>query len=797
MGDFYELFYDDARQASALLGLTLTRRRTADADIPMAGVPVASCANHIARLARMGETVALCDQVAPASGGSGLMERRVTQIVTPGTLIEAEFLDERQACVAMAVAPDRRAVGYAWLDLARGELRAGEAAPGALEGLYARLAPAELLAPEGFVYEGRHSLALRQLPPWEFSPAAKVRALRERFGVADLRGFGLEDAPRAAAAAAVLLDYAESVQCQAIDHVWNIGRDRPGASIAMDAAARRSLEIAEPLVEGGPTLLGAVDRCQTGMGARLLARLLRDPLRDHGALKDRMDASQALAPRLPQLRRWLEGRCDLERVATRVALGRARPAELAGVRGLLADLPALREALPAADAGFAAAIAADYAGPAGLLATRLAAEPRPGAAVAPGCSGRLDRLRAIQKDAAGLAAGLEEEERARGATGFKLGHSRAHGYFFECHRSKAAGMPPHFERIQATKNAERFATPALRRLHAEAAGAAEEGAELEKELYADLQASLAEHGRELRALADALAALDVALNMALLAAERGWVWPRLRAEPGVVIEGGRHAVIEGSVEYFVDNDTSLEPAARAELITGPNMGGKSTYMRQVALIVLLAHAGAPVPARAAAVGPVDAIMTRIGASDDLAGGRSTFMVEMSEVASILRQAGPQSLVILDEVGRGTSVADGLALAWAALRALLERNRALVLLATHYLELARLAAELDGVRCRHLAVSAADGKVVMLHKVSDGIQERSYGIHVAGMAGVPPHVLDCAREFAGRPPSAPSPSAAAPRADRLRDRLRQADLDALSPRQALDLLYELRDLDLEG
>ncbi|MBF2735231.1 MAG: DNA mismatch repair protein MutS, partial [Betaproteobacteria bacterium AqS2] len=678
MGDFYELFYDDARQASALLGLTLTRRRTADADIPMAGVPVASCANHIARLARMGETVALCDQVAPAAAGSGLMERKVTQIVTPGTLVEAEFLEERQACVIMAVAPERGRAGYAWLDLARGELRAGEADAAALEALYARLAPAELLAPEGFVYEGRQSLALRQLPPWEFSATSRPRALRERFGVADLRGFGLEDVPLAAAAAAVLLDYAESVQCQALDHVWKIGRDRPEASIAMDAAARRSLEIAAPLVEGGPTLLGAVDRCKTGMGARLLARLLRDPPRDHGALRQRMAASQALAPNLAELRGWLEGRCDLERVATRVALGRARPAELAAVRSLLADLPALRDVLPAADAGFAAAIAADYAEPLELLAERLAAEPRPGAAVAPGCSERLDRLRAIQQDAAGLAAGIEEEERERGATGFKLGHSRAHGYFFECHRSKAAAMPPHFERIQATKNAERFVTPELRRLHAEAVGAQEEGAELEKQLYAALQADLAGHGRLLRALADALASLDVALNMALLAAERGWTWPRLRDEPGVVIEGGRHAVIEGAVEYFVDNDT---PDARAELITGPNMGGKSTYMRQVALIVLLAHAGAPVPAQAAAVGPVDAIMTRIGASDDLAGGRSTFMIEMAEVASILRQAGPQTLVILDELGRGTSVADGLALAWAALRALLERNRALVLLAT--------------------------------------------------------------------------------------------------------------------
>lgn len=806
MGDFFELFHDDARKISALLGLTLTRRRTVDADIPMAGVPVASCSGHIARLVRLGETVALCDQIAPTSEGSKLMERRVTQIVTPGTLVEQEFMDARRACVAMAVAPAQRRLGYAWLDLARGELRAGEAQPAQLEALVARLAPAELLAPEGFAYPGKLSLALRHLPSWDFNPESKVRALRERFDVADLRGFGLEDAPLAATAAAVLLDYADSAQCQDIKHIWRVGRERPAEHVAMDVAARRSLELTVPLVEGGPTLLGCIDRCATGMGARLLARLLRDPLRDHAKLQARAAASQTLAPKLDELRGWLEGCCDLERIVTRIEMGRATVAELAGLRSLLAALPALRASWPpgGTELPFAAVCGADYAAPAALLAERLAVQPnqRQGVVIAAGFHARLDRLRAIADEAAGTAAAIKERERANCDSAFKLSHSRLHGYFFECHRGKAARVPAHFERIQSTKSAERFVTPELRSLHRDTAAAAEEAAAIEKELYAALLAEIAVHRRELRALAEALAELDVALNMALLARDRSWSWPLLRTEPGLRIRGGRHAVIETAVEYFVDNDTELNEQTRAELITGPNMGGKSTYMRQVALIALLAHIGAPVPAQEAELGPLDAIMTRIGASDDLAGGRSTFMVEMSEVASILRQATPTTLVLLDEIGRGTSVRDGLALAWATLQSLLERNRCMILLATHYLELAPMARDCDGIRSRYLAASAKGGKVVMLHKVEDGVQEHSYGIHVAGMAGVPRHALELARRVAA-PLSehepllkdAPPPVAAA--RDPLRERLEAADLDALSPRQALELLYELRELEGEG
>ena len=812
MGDFYELFYADAERAAALLGINLTQRKTMSTPIPMAGVPAHSVEQYIARLVRIGETVVVCDQVG--EGDSGLMERKVTQIVTPGTLTDQELLPERSACIAMALVPGTKTFGYAWLDLARGELRAGQCAPERIGDQIARLNPAEMLLPEGMGVPEGVSTAVMHLPQWEFDLTSAYHRMCERFVVQDLVGFGLQEQPQGVAAAMALLGYAEQTQCRRLEHLWRVGTEYPDDHVVLDVIARRSLELTKPLADGGPTLLGCIDECRTNMGSRLLARRLHHPLRDRQELNARLDTYEDLAPVATAILTWLVGCSDVERIATRISLGSVRPRELAGLRDTLVRLPDLLthlQDIPERTAERFALVLGQSVALTRLLGDSLVPEPsvlvRDGGVLAAGHNAELDRLKGLQRDVETTLANLEQQERERtGLASLRVGHNRVHGYYLELSRSHSNKVPERYTRRQTTKHAERFVTDELRQLEVSFASANAAALALEQQLYEELITDIGEHLQWLRTLADALADLDVAANFAELAATRNWSRPTFMDKPGIHIRAGRHPVVEKAVDHFVPNDLELGPGRSMLVVTGPNMGGKSTYMRQVALICLLAHIGAPVPADAAQLGIVDSIMTRIGAADDLAGGRSTFMVEMAETAAILNTAGPATLVILDEIGRGTSTFDGLSLAWAAAQTLLEQNKSLVLLATHYIELTELANRNEEAHNVHMAVGEHNGEVVMFHRIEPGSSSRSFGLQVARMAGIPGHALALAKkqlaqleqdaktgstqsklfaETATKGQSEANPALAL---------LRSSNIDDLSPRQALSLLYELRELD---
>lgn len=811
MGDFYEMFYDDAQRAAALLGITLTQRKTAGEPIPMAGVPCHSVDQYISRLIRIGESVVICDQVGEPSGkGKGLMERKVTQVVTPGTLTDQSLLPARSAAVAMAIAPGKKMTGYAWLDLARGELRAGECDKRSLPCHAARIQPAELLLPEGGGVPANLSVVVHHLPEWEFSVASSHHRMCDHFGVRDLRGFGLEGKPQAVAAAMALLSYAERVQCQSLKHLWQVGFENVADHVAMAGAVRHSLELSVPLVKGGPTLHSVLDECATSMGSRMLLRRLHNPLQDRQELTARQALVAAVAGPAPRLAVWLRGSCDLERVVTRVVLGSVRPRELDGIRDVVVRLPQLRDILAECDAAVTTRLTAiwnEHGEVRQLLTSVLAEKPpaqlRDGGVIAPGCDSTLDDLRQLADGSSEALVQIELRERqATGLAALRVGHNRVHGYYLEVPRVQGDMVPDTYRRLQTIKHAERFVTDELRRLEAAEATALDRAAALERSLYATLVTDLQRHSPGLRQLAEALAELDVTSNLARLAHSRKWVRPTYVDEPVVDITGGRHPVVEGTVDHFVPNDTQLAAPARMQVLTGPNMGGKSTYMRQVALIVLLAHIGSPVPAMQARVGRIDSIHTRIGSADDLAGGRSTFMVEMAETAAILNTAGSASLVVLDEIGRGTSTFDGLSLAWAAATALLDNNKSLVLLATHYLEMAELAAGNDAVSNVHMAVGEEGGEVTMLYRVEAEPANRSFGLQVARMAGIPAHALAVAtrklkqledKALAGGvqaglfTSTAVQPVVASPVLERLRGMI----VDDLTPRQALALLYELQ------
>lgn len=811
MGDFYELFCEDAERASALLGITLTRRANHGKSMPMAGVPVHSADTYISRLVRLGEAVAVCEQVGEAQVGGSLMDRKVTRIITPGTLTDAALLDERDSCIAMAIASGKDNAGYAWLDLARGELRAGECRNEELAARVARVAPAELLLAEGQPVPAGTSAAVRHLPSWDFEPVSARRRLLEHFNVRDLSGYGLEQMPKAAAAAAALVGYAEQTQCQRLTHLHAFGAEAAGDYLQMDPAARRSLELTSPLSESGPTLLSCIDMCSTSMGSRMLRRLVHHPLRRRDELELRQDSWQAVAEVRALVREKLEGICDVERIATRIGLRTSRPRELAALRELLGSLGGVASAvanLPDKVRRRFAACLRDHSEILTPLHDTLADEPaalvRDGGVVRNGCNEELDGLREISGSLDGLLNAIEARERAdTGLASLKVGRNRVHGLYFELPRSQSEAAPERFRRRQTLKHAERYTTQELDDLERRASNAGTRALELEAEIYARLLATLGEFLGELQELATALAELDICAAMSALAAERGWVRPAYADESLLDITDGRHPVVEGQVEHFVANSAKLDCGRRLMILTGPNMGGKSTYMRQIALIALLAHIGAPVPAASAVVGMLDSIHTRIGSADDLAGGRSTFMVEMNEMGAILNTAGERSLVLLDEIGRGTSTFDGLSLAWAAGTTLLRANCSLTLLATHYFELTRLGDENAEAVNYHMAVGEDSGGAVMLHRVEPGPASRSFGIQVARMAGLPEHTLGLARakltELEKKQHPATSqrelfPEPAPPQTENSALKLlRRTDPDSLNPREALDLVYELRRL----
>ena len=813
MGDFYEMFYGDAERASRLLDLTLTTRgASAGAPIKMAGVPYHAVDQYLAKLVKIGESVAICEQVGDPATSKGPVDRQVTRIVTPGTLTDSELLEEKADNILLALARAKGAVGLAWLNLASGELRVTEVAPQLLDSELRRIGPAEILATEGAELNG---FAVTRLPEWHFDLDAGRKILLKQLGAASLAGYGCEDLEPAIGAAGALLEYARKTQGQALAHVVAVVPERASEYLRMDAATRRNLELTETLRgEPAPTLFSVMDDCATGMGSRLLRHWLHHPLRDQAALAARHDAVAALADAHAAIHKLLRRFADVERITGRVALKNARPRDCSSLRDSLGLLPELGPVVPKG-AALLGAMLDDLRVPEECLALLRravmedpAAMVRDGGVIAGGYSKELDELRALQTGSGTFLAELERRERERtGVPNLRVAYNNVHGFYIEITNAHAGKVPADYRRRQTLKNAERYITPELKAFEDKALSARDRALALEKTLYDELLSLLAPHVSQLQRIARSLAQLDVLACFAAAAARRGCCRPEFTADVAVEIEAGRHPVVEAQIEAFIANGVRLSPSRQLLLVTGPNMGGKSTYMRQVALIVLMAHVGAFVPAKSARIGPIDQIFTRVGAADDLAGGRSTFMVEMTESANILHNATERSLVLMDEVGRGTSTFDGLALAWAIARQLLEKNRSLTLFATHYFELTRLGFDYEHAANVHLDAVEHKDTIVFLHAVEEGPASQSYGLQVAQLAGVPKNVIRNARRYlqmledasltrggqndlfvAGK--SAPE---AAPEPDALRQALSAIAPDELSPREALEVLYKLKRL----
>jgi DNA mismatch repair protein MutS len=819
MGDFYELFYGDAQRAARLLDITLTARgKSGGQPIPMAGVPVHAVDQYLGRLVRQGESVAICEQVGDVAASKGPVERKVVRIVTPGTLTEESLLNDRQDNLLVAINRLEDDWGLAALDLAGGrfsvqQFQGDEALLGELE----RLNPAELVVNEAIDLPGevgRHS-GLRQQPPWLFETVAARSQLNEQFGTRDLSGFGCETLNAAIGAAGGLLEYVKHTQRTALPHLNSLRVERRDDSLVLDAATRRNLEL-EQATSGqhAHTLAGVLDHTATAMGGRLLRRWIHRPLRDHEALRQRHRCIASLqeAQLYATLHDQLAGINDIERILTRIALKSARPRDLTGLRDSLAVLPDLQQTLTASSDPLLQALSqriGQHPDVHALLVRALKDEPplliRDGGVLADGYDASLDDLRNLSENGDQLLVDMEQQERERsGIATLKISYNRVHGYYIEVSRQHADKVPVDYQRRQTLKAVERYITPELKSHEDKVLSARERALSLEKALYNILLETLGEHLVSLRGCAEALAELDVLANFSERSDTLGLTCPTLRDERGIDIRQGRHLVVEQIMDGpFIPNDTRLNDDQRMLIITGPNMGGKSTYMRQTALIVLLAHIGCYVPAEHAGIGPVDRIFSRIGAADDLAGGRSTFMVEMTETANILHNATENSLVLMDEIGRGTSTYDGLSLAWACAIDLAARVRAYTLFATHYFELTHLPEEYDDISNVHLEAVEHDDRIVFLHAVKDGAADRSYGLHVAALAGVPGSVIEHARERLAhleqdtRQPgalvSSQLPLFQAPADHPVVDAMKDIDPDSMSPKQALQLLYELKDM----
>ena len=817
MGDFYELFFADAERAARLINITLTSRGQSNgAPIPMAGVPYHAAEQYLARLMKLGESVVIVEQVGDPATSKGPVERKVARIVTPGTVTDASLLDARRDCLLAALHVQNGQAGVAWLNLASGALQLA-AAPAAEAGpLLERVEPAEVLLAEDAALPMLRGAAppTRQLPAWHFDATSATRALARQLGTLDLAAYGVDGMPAAIGAAGALLTYARATQQGSLAHVRTLTVERSDAALGLDPATRRNLEITATLAgDPSPTLLSTLDSCATPAGARLLRQWLCRPLRDQAAAAARHRAIAELrTPVAPHgtLSDALRAIADVERIAARIALRTVRPRELAGLRDTLAGLPVLVERLARCGTPLLGelrgTLVADLRWHALLTAT-IATEPagqlRDGGVIAPGHDAELDELRAIDDHCGEFLLALEARERARTAIpSLKVEYNKVHGFYIEVTHAHVGKVPDDYRRRQTLKNAERYITPELKAFEDKALSAQDRALAREKVLYEALLDALAEAIPELQRVGASLAALDVLASHAGRADALGLVQPELVPESGVRIEKGRHLVVERQVEHFVPNDVTLRGDRRLLVVTGPNMGGKSTYMRQTAIVALLAYCGLFVPAARAVIGPLDAIYTRIGAADDLAGGRSTFMVEMTEAAYILHHATERSLVLIDEIGRGTSTYDGLALAWAIAHRLGERNRALTLFATHYFELTALPSELPGCANVHFdAVEHRDG-IVFLHEAADGPASRSYGVQVAKLAGVPADTVRQAQKYLQRIDRFSVRDAAqadlftaggvgdSAAADVIAT-LKALDLDALSPRDAHAALDALR------
>ncbi len=846
MGDFYELFFDDAEKAARLLDLTLTQRGASGGNpIRMAGVPHHACEQYLAKLVKLGESVAICEQIGDPATSKGPVERKVVRVVTPGTLTDAALLSDKNDVYLLALCPahNRRGVvtnvGLAWLNLASGALRLAEVAPEQVAAALERIRPSETLIADT-VTDMRATFGVAQLaattrvPAWHFDVGSGTARLREQLDVASLDGFGGESLTCACGAAGALLLYAAATQGQQLRHVRSLKVEYESEYIGLDPATRRNLELTETLRgTESPTLCSLLDTCCTTMGSRLLRHWLHHPPRDASIARTRQQAIGALldAPSstgLDALRTALRKISDIERITGRLALLSARPRDLSSLRDTFAALPDL-QALVAAMPAQTAALAriGEALEPPGeclhLLTSAIAPEPaaliRDGGVIARGYDADLDELRDISENCDQFLIDLEARERTRtGIANLRVEYNKVHGFYIEVTRGQTDKVPDDYRRRQTLKNAERYITPELKAFEDKALSAQERALARERALYDALLQNLLPFIADCQRVASALAELDLLGAFAERARALDWVAPEFAADAGIDIEQGRHPVVEAQVEQFIANDCCLSHERKLLLITGPNMGGKSTFMRQTALIALMAYVGSYVPARRARFGKLDRIFTRIGAADDLAGGRSTFMVEMTEAAAILNDATASSLVLMDEIGRGTSTFDGLALAWAIARHLLSHNNCYTLFATHYFELTQLPSEFPQAANVHLSAVEHDHGIVFLHAVSEGPANQSYGLQVAQLAGVPGAVIRAARKhlvhleqqsigqptaqfdlFASPPYAFEDPTDEADQAKSdapehpALEKLRALDPNDLRPRDALDLLYELHEL----
>ena len=823
MGDFYELFHDDARRAAELLDITLTARgKSGGEPIPMCGVPYHAAEGYLARLVKAGVSVAICEQIGDPATSKGPVERQVVRVITPGTLSDEALLEDRQDNLLLAISQHQQDYGIAYLDLSTGRFRVLEVSgEEALTGELQRLDPAETLYQETIYHPAIiERSGARSQPAWEFDVESAQRALNTQFQTHDLQGFGCDGLQLAIGAAGCLLQYVKDTQRGNLPHIRSMGQESRAESVILDAATRRNLEIDINMTGGDSnTLFSVMDKGVTAMGSRLLRRWLHRPLNDIPVLEARQQSIRALCNNYyyETVRDALKPIGDMERILTRVALRSARPRDLTRLHSSLAALPQLRSELSHCDAPRLDELsqqAGDYPKLCDLLGRAIIENPpvviRDGGVIADGYDEELDELRQISSNAGDYLLEIEQRERqATGISTLKVGYNRVHGYYIEISRAQSEQAPTEYIRRQTLKNAERFITPELKQFEDKALSSKSRALAREKALYDELLERLNEQLAGLQATAAAVAEIDVLANLAERADNLGLCQPDFCDEQVFEVVQGRHLVVEQVLEEpFIANDTLLNNQRRMLLITGPNMGGKSTYMRQNAVIALLAHIGSFVPASAARLAPIDRIFTRIGSSDDLASGRSTFMVEMTETANILHNATPRSLVLMDEVGRGTSTFDGLSLAWAAAVQLAQSVKAFTLFATHYFELTSLPEQCPTMANVHLDATEYQDHVVFLHNIQEGPANRSFGLQVAKLAGIPGPVLQAAQEKLeelerGEPAQvpravpgerAPSPqpdlfTAAAPHP--VTTALEALDVDDLTPRQALEKLYELK------
>ena len=827
MGDFYELFYDDAKTAASLLDITLTSRgQSAGIPIPMCGVPYHAADGYLGKLVREGVSVAICEQIGDPSTSKGPVERKVVRILTPGTLTEEALLDANQESLICAAFKDDDTFGLAVMEISSGRFEVFQTRQeDHFKSELARLNPAELLIPDNpsladavFGLKG-----LKPRPIWEFDEQESVRLLKRQFGVQDLAAFDCEDQPIAIRAAGCVLGYVQSTQSGALPHLQQLRRIRNEDSIIIDPTSRRNLEIVVNLQGGREhTLLSVLDQTKTPMGGRLLARWLTQPLRDSIQIEARLAAVSAMQRQsaFQALRDALAGAGDIERIVARIALQSARPRDLARLRDTLNLLPEINAILNPIEAP----LVSDLAGLvqpqpvlADLLTQAIVPVPpvvlRDGGVIQEGFDSALDELKAISEHAAEFLVKLETDEREQtGLSSLKVGYNRVHGYYIELSKIQAQQAPITYVRRQTLKNAERFITPELKNFEDKALSSKSRALAREKQLYDELLNNLLKVITVLKNLAEGLAILDVLANFAERAITLNLSPPALTYQSELIIDNGRHLVVESMLEKpFVPNSVQFDDALRQFIITGPNMGGKSTFMRQTAIIALLGRTGCPVPAEQAIIGDIDRIFTRIGSSDDLASGRSTFMVEMSETALILNNATKHSLVLLDEIGRGTSTFDGLSLAWATGCYIAEQINAMTLFATHYFELTVLPERVETVKNLHLTATEVEDRIIFLYAVQSGPANQSYGIQVGKLAGLPASVIASAQEklvslerqelsafdqpavsALPNPPQQSELFQGDTKLVTLKNQILDIEIDQLSPREALSLLYELKD-----